>query len=224
MLGTLEAKKYVVYNEQTRTYRLAFSALTLGKAFERSNPLVSLSRAFLKEIAQSTGESALLYVIDSFDRVCLAREKGTHNLRYSIYEGQRLPLYPSASGKVLLAFGPEELRKKFLKDGLRKKLTDRTIVDPEAFEAELSKVRSKGYAFSEGERLEDVAALAAPIFNDSKIMCAALAIAGPIRRFLENYESRYLPVLLSCSRNLSIALGMDSLVVTKPSTSGGGPG
>jgi len=210
LCGTLEAKGYLAHDLENNLYRLGSKVLFLGKAYEQRNTLISLSRPVLQELAQATGESASIYVVDGLKRLCLAREEGTYSIRYSITEGQHMALYAGAGSKVLLAFGTEELRGQALKKDPIEKLTPNTIVDTEQFQKELETIRGQGYAFSAGERDPDVGALSAPVYDHEKNVCAALGIAGPINRFLSEYQSKYLQTLLDAAYRLSRELGYDS--------------
>jgi len=119
-------------------------------------------------------------------------------------------LYAGSGGKVLLAFGPAELRRQFLRKGMLKRLTPHTIVDLRKLQEELELINRQGYGFSAGERDSDAASLAAPVYNHEKKMCAALAIAGPINRFLPEHNAEHLKMLLAAAQQLSWRLGYDS--------------
>ena len=207
LCGTLSSRGYLVYDSEAQNYRLGFKVLALGKAYERSNNLISLSRPILRNLADQTGESASLFVVDGLQRVCVAREEGTFSIRYNILEGQRMVLYAGAGGKVLLAFGPEELCRKVLSREYLRKLTPTTIHDPKRLEKELETVRRQGYASSYGERDSEVAALAAPIYTHDGKVCAALTIAGPINRFSKEHNVKHLKILLASTERLSRMLG-----------------
>lgn len=207
LCGTLISKGYLQYEGETGQYKLGSKILSLSKSYEQSNDLISLARPLMKYLAQQTGESASLFIIDGLNRMCVAREEGTYSLRYNIIEGQRMPLYAGAGGKVLLAFGPEDLRKKVLKKGHLKKLTPNTIKGPEQLLKELEIIKKQGYAASFGERDAEVAALAAPIFNHEGKICASLSIAGPISRFSPEHNVQHLKILLAAASRLSEMLG-----------------
>jgi DNA-binding IclR family transcriptional regulator len=161
----------------------------------------------MRYLANHTGESASLFVVDGLKRLCLAREEGTFSIRYNIVEGQRMVLYAGAGGKVLLAFGPEELRRKILGKNHLKELTPTTIKDPKDLAKELEAIRRQGYASSYGERDTEVAALAAPICGHDGKVCAALSIAGPINRFSPEHNVKHLRILLASAERLSQMLG-----------------
>jgi DNA-binding IclR family transcriptional regulator len=207
LCGTLISKGYLGYDSEALHYKLGNRILPLSKAYEHSNDLISISRPLLRNLADQTGESASLFIVDGAQRLCLTREEGTFSIRYNILEGQRMVLYAGAGGKVLLAFGPEELRRKVLSRDHLRKLTPATISDPKRLEKELEAVRRQGYASSYGERDSGVAALAAPIWAHDGKVCAALSIAGPINRFSKVHNVRHLKFLLASAERLSRILG-----------------
>ncbi len=221
LCGTLVAKGYLVHDSESQHYKLGSRILSLSKVYERSNTLISLARPVLGYLANHTGESATLYIVDGLRRLCLAREEGTFSIRYNIVEGQRMVLYAGAGGKVLLAFGPEELRRKVLKKSHLKALTLGTIKDPKRLEKELEEVRRQGYASSHGERDAEVAALAAPVYDHDGKVCAAISIAGPINRFSPEHNVKHLKILLSSAKHLSQMLGYQG---KNPTTQGYGQG
>jgi DNA-binding IclR family transcriptional regulator len=207
LCGTLASKGYLVYDSEAQHYKLGSKIISLSKIYERSHDLVSLARSVLRCLADHTGESASLFVVDGLERLCLAREEGTSSIRYNIIEGQRMVLYAGAGGKVLLAFGPEELRRKVLGKTRLKELTPSTIKDPKRLEKELEAIRRQGYASSYGERDAEVAALAAPVYGHEENVCAALTIAGPIHRFSPEHDVKHVKILLSSAERLSQMLG-----------------
>lgn len=209
LCGTLAARGYLSYEPETRRYKLGPRIWSLSKLYERSNSLVSLARPVLRDLANQTGESATLFVVDGLQRLCVAREEGTHSIRYNIVEGQRMVLYAGSGGKVLLAFGPEELRARVLKKGNLKRLTSNTVDNPEHLKKELDVVRRRGYAASLGERDPEVASLAAPVYDGDGKVCAALSIAGPINRFSPKHNARQLKFLLASVRRISQMLGYE---------------
>ncbi len=78
LIGTLESRGYLTYDPHNRTYRLGSRVMTLGKAYELNNDLITLARPVLKHLADQTGEMASLYILDKFERVAIGRERGHH--------------------------------------------------------------------------------------------------------------------------------------------------
>jgi len=207
LCGTLEKGGYLIQDLEARNFRLGFQIMVLGKAFEKSYNLINIARPILKELVQHTGESASLYVLEGTHRLVLAREEGTQAIRYSVAEGQRLPIHAGASGKTILAFSPEEVMRRLINKKKLTRFTPRTVTDPVLLEAELVKIRSNSYAFSQSERAMDAASLAAPVFNHENRLIGAISIGGPVTRFTVNNRPGYLEQVLKAAMRLSMRLG-----------------
>ncbi len=207
LMGTMESRGYLIYNSERRHFHLGPRLLTLGKVFETQHTLITLSRPILRDLVRETGELASLYVIDGTERVALAREKGTHEISYTVSEGQRMELYAGAAGKVLLAYAPQEITKKVLSAKSLKKLTPNTISSTTQLSQQLKEIRSKGYSVSEGERALDVWSAAAPVFDHRGMICCAIGITGPIYRIPQSAQSNFIDTVIDKSRELTRHLG-----------------
>jgi DNA-binding IclR family transcriptional regulator len=203
----LKKKGYLVQDPEARSFSLGFQVMVLGKAFEKSNDLTTVVRPILKELVQKTGESASLYVLEGNKRLVLVREEGTQVIRHSVAEGQRLPLHAGASGKTLLAFSPEEVTRRLINDRKLARLTPHTVTDPVTLKAELAKIRSAGYAFSQSERAMDAASIACPVFNHENRLVGAISIGGPVTRFTSDHRPGFVEQVLKAAEKLSTHLG-----------------
>ena len=207
LMGTLESRGYLIYESEHRHFHLGPRLLTLGKIFETHNTLISLARPILRDLVRETGELASLYVIDGTERVALAREKGTHEISYTVSEGQRMELYAGAAGKVLLAYAPPEITKKVLSAKSLKKLTPNTISSTTKLSRQLKEIRYKEYSVSEGERALDVWSVAAPVFDHRGMTCCAIGITGPIYRIPKAAQSDFINIVIGKARELTRHIG-----------------
>jgi DNA-binding IclR family transcriptional regulator len=205
LCGTLAAHGYLIRTPMA-TYKLGPKLMTLGKVYERTNPLTAVARPVMKELSALTGESTKLFVIEGRKRLCLVRERGPSPLQYAIYEGEIQELYAGAGGKLLLAFAPEAFQKEIIQRK-RKKFTNETITDPDVLQKELDIIRRRGYAASKGELVSEVAGLSAPVYDYEGQVCAALTIAGPKQRFGTERRKQMLAQLLESAGKLSLLLG-----------------
>lgn len=207
LTGTLEHRGYLIHDNEKGIFGPGPQLLFLGKAYEKNQILVSLARPILKRVAKETGETASLYVRDGMERVVLMREEGTQNLRFTIIEGERLELHAGAGSKVLLAWATKKIMAQFLEDTKFHPLTTNTIVDPHLFTKELEEIKSKGYAISRAERVNDAISLASPVFNYHAELVAAIAVIGPDKRMERFMESGGTQFIKDVGAELSTALG-----------------
>lgn len=189
------------------TYRLGPKLMALGKIYENTNTLVTISRPIMKRLAEDAGESVALFQLDGETSFCLSREYGSSSLVFTIQEGDNMELHASAAGRVLLTYGSAELRKRILSQAKFEKFTSETITDPKKIKKELEHIRKRGYAVNRGERELEVAAIAAPIFNHDNKVESALAIVGPVQRFSSDREDTIAASLLQATRRISELLG-----------------
>jgi DNA-binding IclR family transcriptional regulator len=198
LLGTLVSRGYLIEDPDKRNYYLGIKLAILGNSFEKFNNIEVITRPVLKQLVIKTGESATLYVIDGSERVALIREEGTQAIRYSVREGQRLPLHVGAAAKILLAYGPAELVQK---------LASSQSADPKKLIKEVKAVRKKGYAISKGENVPDAHAIAAPVFDYKTTLIGAIGIAGPAHRLDDNQIKNRLDVVLEAADYLCKQFG-----------------
>ena len=176
------------------SYRLGPKLMTLGKIYENTNTLVTISRPIMRELANTSGESVALFSLDGDTSFCLAREFGSSRLVFAIQEGDNMDLHSSAAGRILLAHGAENWCNKILDVQKFEQSTPMTITDPQKIKAELVKIKARGFAVNRGEQELEVAAIAAPIFNHDNKVEHSLAVVGPVQRFPEPNKKWASPV------------------------------
>lgn len=153
-------------------YRLSLHAARVGDAALAHASLGDRAEAVLRELADRTGETASLAVVDD-GRIRIARRAEPHGvLKAELRVGAVLTLDGSASGRILAAFLPQASLDALLHAG-------GTLADPHVIAA----ARATGYATSSQRDMPDVMAVAVPV-DDAQQQCyAALSLVGPVSRF-----------------------------------------
>jgi len=206
LCGTLSAQGFLVKTSRA-TYKLGPRLLILGKIYEKTHSLLNSSGPILESLVSTTGESAAIFVREGTIRYCLVKKDGPSPLRYSVTEGEPLPLYAGAPGKVLLAYATPEARRQILSDTTLERITSTTITGMGELEQELETIRRKGYAISQGEVLPDAISLAAPVFDHDSKVNYSLQIGGPSQRLTPDRWPELIPKLLDCAKELSVLMG-----------------
>ena len=206
LCGTLVVAGFLV-RMPLATYRLGPKLMKLGKIYENTNTILTVSRPVMKELAGITGESVALFRLKDDRLICLARELGTSRLVFAINEGDDMLLHASAAGRVLLTWGTDELRQRILGKKPLQRFTPETLVDPQKIEEKFSLIRARGYAVNRSETELEVAAVAAPIFDHEQKVDAALVVVGPAQRFSDEYIPGISANLLASTRKISNLLG-----------------
>jgi len=127
------------------------------------------------------------------------------NSRYLIggtnWVGLQVPVHCSASGKVLLAFGAADLPA-----GPLERRTQRTLTSRADLEADLARVRERGYAVTDEELEPGLVAVAAPVFAGGPAAIAALSVSAPASRLRADQIPQTAEKCAAVARSLSATL------------------
>lgn len=172
-------------------YRLGPRAFRLAAEISSAWSLPRTLRGYLRTLAEESGESVGLAVLDAEMRrtVYVDVIESQRPVRYALKLGMSGPLHSTAAGRVLLAHQPQDYLESFLKSGKLTAFTTRTTTDIKALRGQLEEVRRNGYWLSIGESIEDSAAIAAPVFGPNGEILAALAIGAPSDRMQANLDA-----------------------------------
>jgi DNA-binding IclR family transcriptional regulator len=143
--------------------------------------LRDLARPTLEAIAERTGGSTHLSVLDGLDVVGIDHVDGQADGTERHPVGSRVPAHATAVGLALLAHSPEAAEA-LVAEGLTR-LTDTTVPHGDALRAILDETRDRGYAVNDRGWYSASAGVAAPILDRSGEAVAALGISGPATAF-----------------------------------------
>jgi IclR family acetate operon transcriptional repressor len=185
LLQTLTATGYVVPSSGHR-YRIGLGLSGLVAAFERQvlpGGLAPLAR----ELAARTGETAYVTGRQGDELVLLCSVPGYHPVGVAnsplgpIREG-----HARASGKLLLAFAPEDVRSAYLDAHPLAPMTPKTITSRSRLLDEFERIREAGYALDEEEYALGVCCVAAPLAGG--IATIAVALSAPHDRYIAHRD------------------------------------
>ncbi|HBJ95460.1 MAG TPA: IclR family transcriptional regulator [Lentisphaeria bacterium] len=190
MLVTLNELGYIIRDDNDR-YRLGRKLLTLGYSSMDEGALAEKAFGPMRELRDRTGETVMLGVLYGTEGVVIESVKSTRAVCVSVRIGHHYPLHTAAPAKAMLAYLPDEERKKILKSIAYTKFTENTIPDADAFERELKDIRKSGIAYDRGEELRELRCAGAPVLNASGYPVAAIWIGGPESRLDETTLCEY---------------------------------
>ena len=176
LLRTLESMGFVTREDGGRGYRLGPAVLGLGFEFLAALEVPELARPALEALRDRTGASTHLAIRDGTDIIYVARRAGRSALASNIRVGSRLAAHATSMGRVLLAaLGEAELAQLYAGRDLPR-FTDQTPVDLEALQSLLRADRARGWVVSRSYFERGVASVAAPVFDASGRVMAAINI------------------------------------------------
>jgi DNA-binding IclR family transcriptional regulator len=209
LLATLVAKEHLTFNIESKRYRLGPQILLLATRYLADLDIVRSAQPIVEEVAYKSGESVSLAIKYGSEAMFVCKQESSHVLVPRLGLGERLPLYATAVGKVLLAYLPKKEVDQYLSSTQITPLTKYTIVSPKKLLGELKSVRTKGIAYNREEQSEGLFAMAAPVFDLTRQVVAGITVVIPKIRFNRKKEALIKNIIGEASATLSQSLGFN---------------
>jgi DNA-binding IclR family transcriptional regulator len=168
------------------------------------------SHNILNALAEETGETCNLGVMEAGQVVYLDRFETKWPLGLRFEPGSRVPIHCTALGKMFLSKMSKSQRQKYLATLPLTRYTENTYTDPTSLEDELVKIRSEGVSFDNAEFMSGVVCMAVPIRGPKGNVIAGIAVSAPeVRLTLEDLR-KYLPTLKVAAEKLELTFAEES--------------
>jgi DNA-binding IclR family transcriptional regulator len=181
--------------------RMAYWAAAAVKGVD----VLTVVNPVLRELRDTTGETACFFREEQGFRVCVAMAETRHALRRDMYIGKILPLHAGSAGRVLLAWD-DELAERVLAGPLEP-ITDTTITDPDQLRELVAQTRKDGFAITTAEREDGSSGLSAPVFDSATELVGAITISGPTIRMPRSRCEEWVDLLVGAAEKLTRTLG-----------------
>lgn len=188
LLRPLVAEGYLTH--EAGQYRLGASLYRLAAGVLANWDFPRLIRPFMAELAQRTGETVLLGVLNPESESLTYVEiiDGPQPIRYHIPVGTTRTLYASSAGRLLLAYTDRQWCKNYLASVVFKVRTA-TPMSRASLRREIETIRREGVSWTIDVYTAGLSAVAAPVFDAAGRCVASLSIAGPTDRFRNELAS-----------------------------------
>ena len=183
LANTLRRRGFLSYLTNRKVYILGPSVWRLSHQYDWSTMLVRVSRDHVKWLSTQTEETVHLAIREGKQALFIDHAVTNHVIAVSGQTGELIPLYCTAHGKALLAdctkadlkaiFGSEKLDTH----------TKQTIGSLDQLAKACVQIREQGYATDDGEYLEGIRCVAAPIRAEGGLIIGSIGISVPLQRF-----------------------------------------
>jgi IclR family acetate operon transcriptional repressor len=187
-------------------FRLGTKVIELAGVYLANSDLRSESQPVLDALSAQANETVHLAVRSEAEVVYIAKVESRHAVRMYSYIGARLPMYCTALGKAMLAFGPEAWLRETLARGLAPR-TPATIVNAAALRADLDAIRRRGFSLDNEENESGVRCVGAPVFDFTQTVVGAISLSGPTDRMEQKRSVQLGPVVREAARQISRRMG-----------------
>jgi DNA-binding IclR family transcriptional regulator len=179
-----------VQKERSGRYDLGPEAAELGVAAISRNNFVVRAAEGLEELAESTGQAALLAVWSNSGPTVIRMERGPNLTTTSIGLGSTFPLLDSATGRAFLSYLPRQQMMPRLQLELNRAATSGISwpdLNPDlgSVEALTKKIRREQIAYVDGRYIPGLIAISSAITNWQGEIEVAVTLFGTHRELLE---------------------------------------
>lgn len=187
LVGALERQGLVQRDGSRGAVRPGPVLLRFAQRSEPEITLIDLADEALDTLAAESGETINLAVATPLGVEQLSQRDSRHFIGSTNWVGKRVPYHLTANGKVLLAWD--------------------AAADDRLPEADLLRIRERGFSTAVDELEVGLTALAAPVFGADGRCLAAVSISGPTLRLTKHRIEQLAPALVREAQQLSERLG-----------------
>ncbi|MDR3537603.1 MAG: IclR family transcriptional regulator [Acetobacteraceae bacterium] len=207
LLTTLEQERYVRFDHEGRHWSIGPQAFLTGCTFTKTRSFVGLSRPHMRHLMEESSETVNLAIEDQGEAIYLAQVECRQMMRTFARPGTRVPLHCSAVGKAIMSGMSDRALSKILQLHGMPRLTVKTITSPAVLRSDLERARTLGYAVDDEEHAVGLRCIAAPIFDETGDLVAAVSVSGPMARISDEQVVQLGTLALQTARRISAEMG-----------------
>ena len=203
----LESAGYISKDPLTLRYHIGLSFEDIALKGLRNSAAHGFRRSVMSELAERLEARVNLVVLKSGNLSFVQWVESTAPLRVNISGDMPMPVHCSASGKLLLAFGPRELRDTVMRRAPFERYTKNTITTASRFSRHLDEILKRGYSVDDQELIPGVNCIAVPIRISTGQVVAGLAVMAPIATLPLEKLKQHLPEIRGAAALIAAELG-----------------
>ncbi len=207
LLVNLVRQGFVEPDAATGGYRLGFRVLRMGLKVLDQLDFRRVADPLLRQLNRDTQETVHLAILQDNRAISIEKYGSPQPMGLTAPLGGILPLHCSGVGKSLLAFQPDDRAKSLVEAEGLERYTQHTITSAAQLRKELAHVRQEGFSVDNEEAVEGLRCVAAPIFDRTGHVVAAVSVAGPATRVTAARVPALAKLVKETSRQISFRLG-----------------
>lgn len=172
----LESRGYLIRDELSGKYRVSLKLFSLSRTLSPIDKLRQMSIPIMEDLAARHGHSFHLGMLYQSQLIVIAHAQSHAPVTLTIAEGTLFPIITTTSGKLLLAFSNENVRKLLYERDDTYQTMNKT--ERAKLEAELVKIRKDGFCIESSKITEGVTNCAAIVGEPNGAIIAALSVSS----------------------------------------------
>lgn len=210
ILTTMQKQRFVRFESATMCWCVGVQAFTVGNSFARSRDMVTLAMPSMRRLMTATGETVNFFMMDGSEVVCMAQVQSQQLVRAISRPGGGAEMHRSAAGKVILAHMEDDEVASLIERTGMARYTEHTITDRKDLATELAKIRQRGFSVDNEEFSLGLRCIAAPIYDETAVVHAAISIAGPASRITTARVEALGDLVVQCAKTVTSEFGGSS--------------
>jgi len=193
LIRTLSDLGYLYETGRRQGYYPTGRLLAMAQRIASADPVLDRVYPSLVELRDATQETVVFAKLSGEGRVVyLDVLDSPHTIRYAPVAGEFRDVHANSLGKALISVLDAPARAALLARRPLTRYNDRTLVTPEAVDADLEASRQRGWFMNLGESIPDVCAIAWPVTLSGETY--AISVGGPVYR-IEPQQQEYARIL-----------------------------
>ena len=178
LCSTLIKYDFLGYNRQTKQYSLGLKLFELGGVVLSSFSLRTVASPHLGQLQSKLGKTVFLGILEDDEIVYIDKKEDPGNpIRFGSEIGQHRPPHFGMLGQILMAsLLDSEVDRLLQKSPLTPPPTKKSITSEKEFKERLRKVSKQGFVVDEGEAIEGITGVAAPIWDFTNKVVGAVGV------------------------------------------------
>lgn len=209
MLMSLEGRGYIIRDEISGKYRLSLKLFYLSHRHSPVDELKKAAQLPMEDLANKVRQSCHLSILYQNQVMVVSHTKSPGPIALSIEEGNLFPLPLTASGKLLLAYMPEQERLETLKaNPIYKKFTR---VEQQDLLTSLKQIREDSYYLKSSDLAAGVSDISVPIGSHSEtglIACLTISMLTSINSKKGIADDEILLEAYKCAKLIEKRIGV----------------
>lgn len=206
LANTLRQRRFLTNPKGSKDYILGPTAWRLSRRYGRT-VLGTFFHQYLRELTTTLGETSHFAVLEGSQAFFIDHQTPTGQVvSVAGQTGEFAPLHCTAHGKALLAdCSLADLKSVFGRTPLHA-YSRSTITSLTKLARTCARVRAEGFAIDDGEYIEEVRCLAAPIRDPQGAIVASVGISSPVTRLDSKRVALAAAEVVAVARAISASL------------------
>ena len=194
LLTSLVNLGYLKFDSSEQSYFPTQNVRGLGAWLDEASPEDQRIANMLDELSVQTGETVALGVQDRFDVKFARVLRSRFPIALQLAEGDRIPLFGSASGGALLSARSDEVIRSTISAFNQTQEDESDRIEPETLLAEVREVRRSGISIAYGAYSNESGGIAIPLSATQDGNPLAVGLGGPRDR-MKRSQSQFKKLL-----------------------------